>query len=46
LGHSSVEFTENEYVDVLPAVREIAATRLEESLLRNRLAPSEGGRAM
>jgi integrase len=46
MGHSSVEFTENEYVDVLPVMRELAATRLEEKLLRNRLAPSGDERAM
>ena len=46
MGYSSVEFRENEDVNVLPVMREMAATRLEEKLLRTQLAPSEGGRAM
>ena len=46
MGYSSVEFRENEDVNVLPVMREMAATMLEEKLLRTQLAPSEGGRAM
>ena len=46
LGHVSVEFTQDEYVDVLPVMQRQAATRLEERLLRTQLAPSDEGRTM
>jgi integrase len=38
LGHVSVEFTQDEYVDVLPAMRQIAADKLESRLLSRHFA--------
>ena len=46
LGHVSVEFTQDEYVDALPAMQRRAADNLESKLLRTQLAPFEGGREM
>lgn len=46
MGHVSVEFTQDEYVDTLPVMQQQAATRLESRLLRTQLAPSDGERAM
>lgn len=46
MGHCSVEFTQNEYVDALPAMQQRAADGLESRLLRTHLTPSEEGRPM
>ncbi len=41
LGHTKVEFTQNEYMDVLPTMQRITSDRLENFLLRRNLADSE-----
>ncbi len=41
LGHTKVEFTQNEYMDVLPTMQRITSDRLENFLLRRQLADSE-----
>lgn len=38
MGHSSVEFTENEYIDVLPITQRMMADRLEKYLFRTHFA--------
>lgn len=40
MGHRSVEFTQDEYVDALPEMQAAASDKLENLLLRTRLAPS------
>jgi integrase len=46
LGHKSVEFTQDEYVDTLPVMQHMVADRLETKLLRTQLAPPECVRTM
>jgi hypothetical protein len=46
MGHSSVEFTQDEYVDALPAMQHLAADKLEKMILRTTLAQDEGARLM
>lgn len=46
MGHVSVGFTQNEYVDVLPEMMQIAADRLENRLLRTHLADSDDAPVM
>ena len=46
MGHTSVEFTQDEYIDALPEMQQIAADRLEQGLLGTNLAQSEPGRVM
>ena len=46
LGHVSVEFTQDEYVDALPAIQQQAADGPESKLLRTQLAPFEGASEM
>jgi integrase len=46
MGHVSVEFTQDEYMDVLPAMQQLAADRLENSLLRRNLAETGNDHAM
>lgn len=41
LGHAKVEFTQNEYMDVLPTMQRITSDRLENYLLRRQLADTE-----
>ena len=38
MGHTSVEFTQDEYIDTLPVMRGAAADKLEAKLLRTHLA--------
>ncbi|MDQ3802950.1 MAG: site-specific integrase [Acidobacteriota bacterium] len=46
MGHASVEFTQNEYVDALPVMHQMAADRLENRLLRTNLAHEGAGHVM
>lgn len=46
LGHTSVEFTLNQYTDALPEMQRQAAENLESRLLRTQLAPFDGAREM
>ena len=46
MGHVSVEFTRDEYIDTLPEMQQIAADRLEQELLRTNLAQTEPGQVM
>jgi integrase len=41
MGHVSVEFTQDEYIDTLQEMEQIAADRLEQMLLRTYLAQTE-----
>ena len=41
MGHTSVEFTQDEYIDTLPEMQQIAADKLEKGLLGTNLAQTE-----
>lgn len=46
LGHSSVEFTQDEYIDVLPVMQRMRSDRLADFLFRTNLAQPDGERVM
>jgi integrase len=46
MGHTSVEFTQDEYIDALPVMQQQAADKLEARLLRTNLADKTAGPAM
>lgn len=46
LGHASVRFTQDEYVDVLPEMAQIAADKLENRLFRPQVADGDDGPVM
>jgi len=46
LGHSSVKFTQDEYVDVLPITQKVVSDRLEDFLFRTNLAQQGSDRVM
>jgi hypothetical protein len=46
MGHTSVEFTKDEYMDVLPQMRQMAADRLDSRLLGTHLAHGEESQVM
>ena len=46
MGHTSVEFTQDEYIDALPEMQQIAADKLERGLLGTNLAQTDPARVM
>lgn len=46
MGHTSVEFTQDEYIDTLPEMQQFAADKLERGLLGTNLAQGESERVM
>jgi len=46
MGHTSVEFTQDEYIDALPEMQPIAADKLERGLLGTNLAQTDPARVM